>query len=273
MKSIKRTIILFIVMISLLSIASASSGTWTLTDLGWQYLEANGNQVFGWQRINKKWYWFDNQGIMVTGLQEINGSNYFFSDSGSMLTGWQQVNDQWLYFSPDGSMLTNGWVNNEYYMGPDGLMLTNTITPDGYYVDASGRWIDFGKTNKSFEKEIVRLVNEARAEQGLHPLNENPNLTLAAEIRAGEIQQVYDHIRPDGSSCFTIFSQLGIQDASSIGENIAMYHKTPQAVFNDWMNSAGHYENIMDSTFRSIGVGVTKYKGRYYWTQLFSSNP
>ena len=52
-------------------------------------------------------------------------------------------------------------------------------------------------------------------------------------------------------------------------ENIARYQKTPQAVMNDWINSEGHYNNIIAS-HSYIGIGVYKdSNGKLYWVQLF----
>ena len=56
----------------------------------------------------------------------------------------------------------------------------------------------------SFEAEVIRLVNEERAEYGLPALTTTDALTAAAAKRAEEISGDYGHDRPDGSSCFTV---------------------------------------------------------------------
>ncbi|MBR6770619.1 MAG: hypothetical protein IKM28_05180 [Lachnospiraceae bacterium] len=56
----------------------------------------------------------------------------------------------------------------------------------------------------------------------------------------------------------------------STGENIAWGQKTPEEVVNAWMNSEGHKDNILNSSFTSIGVGCYENNGILYWVQLFT---
>ena len=51
------------------------------------------------------------------------------------------------------------------------------------------------------------------------------------------------------------------------GENIAMGYRTPQEVVNAWMNSSGHRANILNASYKRIGVGYVS-QGNY-WTQMF----
>jgi uncharacterized protein YkwD len=54
------------------------------------------------------------------------------------------------------------------------------------------------------------------------------------------------------------------------GENIAMGQDSAEQVMNDWMNSQGHRENILNPNFKKIGVGIHKgADGRLYWAQMF----
>ncbi len=56
----------------------------------------------------------------------------------------------------------------------------------------------------------------------------------------------------------------------SAGENIARGQSTPEAVMNSWMNSAGHRENILSTSYTSIGIGcAADSSGRLCWVQLF----
>ncbi len=121
----------------------------------------------------------------------------------------------------------------------------------------------------SFALEVVELVNAERAKAGLSPLSINTRAASAAAVRANEIQRSFSHTRPDGSSFSTALTQAGANYRKS-GENIAYGQAAPQQVMNDWMNSAGHRANILDSAFTSIGVGhVQSSSGVHYWTQLF----
>jgi uncharacterized protein YkwD len=49
-----------------------------------------------------------------------------------------------------------------------------------------------------------------------------------------------------------------------------MGQKSPKEVVTAWMNSQGHRENILNSSFTDIGVGIAKNSsGSIYWTQMF----
>jgi len=112
---------------------------------------------------------------------------------------------------------------------------------------------------------VVDLVNAERAKQGISPLAVDADVMEAAQVRAKEIQSSFSHTRPDGRSCFTALDEAGAS-YSGAGENIALGQKTPEQVVNDWMNSEGHRKNILNSKFKSIGVGVDSTA----WTQLFT---
>ncbi len=127
----------------------------------------------------------------------------------------------------------------------------------------------------SYYSEVLRLVNEIRAEAGVDLLTLDTTLCKAATMRAVEMNysHIFSHTRPDGSSCFSVLGFYGISYGSA-GENIAAGYKTPQKVVEGWKNSEGHYKNMINSSFKKLGVGLSKEEtGGYndYWVQLFSN--
>ena len=114
--------------------------------------------------------------------------------------------------------------------------------------------------------EVIRLVNQERAKEGLAALQTNDVISEAAQVRAAELPALFDHTRPDGSSCFTALDEAGVRYWTA-GENIAAGYSTPEQVVEGWMNSTGHRANILSSSFTTIGVGR---EGRY-WVQLFTA--
>ena len=117
--------------------------------------------------------------------------------------------------------------------------------------------------------QVIELVNSYRAEHGISPVKYDAAATCAAQTRAREIVSVFSHTRPDGKRCFTALDECGA-NYQGAGENIAMGQTTAKEVMNDWMNSAGHRENILNENFTKIGVGVYQGDdGRLYWTQMF----
>ena len=122
--------------------------------------------------------------------------------------------------------------------------------------------------NSAYEAQVLRLVNAERAKTGLAPLVMDDGAVKVAHLRAKEIVQSFSHSRPDGRSCFTAASDLGISYRFA-GENIAYGYKTPEQVVNGWMNSEGHRKNILSASFTKIGIGCYESSGVLYWSQFF----
>lgn len=128
------------------------------------------------------------------------------------------------------------------------------------------------------ETTIIDLVNELREEQGVSSVESNEMLKAAAMIRAVETEEAFSHTRPDGSDAFTVFQEEGITyPYQTVGENLGMatYHTDEEGmaefIFNGWVESEGHYENMIRPEYAEIGVGV-HYDGEIlYATQLFGT--
>ena len=119
-----------------------------------------------------------------------------------------------------------------------------------------------------YANSVAVLVNKERAQRGLSPLRVLPRLQSAAQVRAQEIIQLFDHQRPNGTKCFSVIEEFGL-DYYYIGENIAAGQTSPERVMNAWMNSDGHRGNILDPEFMYIGVGVAQSGNTIYWSQMF----
>ncbi|GGF26483.1 hypothetical protein GCM10010954_26900 [Halobacillus andaensis] len=120
----------------------------------------------------------------------------------------------------------------------------------------------------AFEQQVVDLTNEERAKQGLAPLELDVELSGVAKDKSLDMQQnnYFSHDSPTHGSPFDMMNAYGI-DYTTAGENIAMGQTTPEQVVQGWMNSEGHRENIMNSSFTHIGVGHAE--DGNYWTQMF----
>lgn len=53
------------------------------------------------------------------------------------------------------------------------------------------------------------------------------------------------------------------------GENIAMGQDDPQEVTKTWVNSSGHFRNMVSTGYKFVGVGVFERNGTKYWCQQF----
>ena len=145
-----------------------------------------------------------------------------------------------------------------------------------YYEDISKEDINEYKNIQSENtytdliNEVYEITNNYRSLVGVPSLTLDFSLVEAASIRVKELSDSFSHTRPKGSSCFTVLSELGISYGTA-GENIAAGYSSPQSVMEGWRSSSGHYQNIISSKFKKIGIGVNIVNNQYYWVQIFSN--
>jgi uncharacterized protein YkwD len=107
-------------------------------------------------------------------------------------------------------------------------------------------------------------INAERGRYGLAPLRLNRRLAAAAAAHAGDMdaRNYFSHDSLDGGSFVDRIRRAGyLKGARSwtVGENLAWGSRgraAPQRITQSWMNSPGHRENILNSSFREIGIGV-----------------
>ena len=105
-------------------------------------------------------------------------------------------------------------------------------------------------------QKIIELTNQERSKYELALLTENIKLTNAAEQKAQDIlaQQKFAHNFSDQR-----FSQW-IKDAgyqySIVGENLAINFISSEGLFNAWLASPTHKQNILHDDYQEIGVAV-----------------
>lgn len=134
-----------------------------------------------------------------------------------------------------------------------------------------GQVINIPTTNTTvtdFEQEVIRLVNEIRAQNGLTALTYNWQLGRVARYKSQDMKdnRYFAHNSPVYGTPFQMIRNFGISFRSA-GENIAKGYATPQGVVNAWMNSSGHRANILNAGYTHIGVGYVS--DGNYWTQMF----
>lgn len=120
----------------------------------------------------------------------------------------------------------------------------------------------------AFEQEVLELTNAERQKQGLQPLTLDTELSKVARVKSEDMaaNNYFDHTSPTYGTPFEMMKQFGIS-YSSAAENIAQGQTTPAQVVEAWMNSQGHRENIMNSSYTHIGIGHAA--DGNYWTQMF----
>ncbi|MCM1335169.1 MAG: CAP domain-containing protein [Bacteroides sp.] len=123
---------------------------------------------------------------------------------------------------------------------------------------------------------MLSLVNQARRENGLDELWYSARVHEVSTLRAVELSSYYSHTRPNGEGFYTAFAEVGVSYRFA-GENIAYgrnMFETPGEVFEAWMNSESHRENILNPDFECVAFGLTTLKvganTYYYWSQEFA---
>ncbi|MFI9390076.1 CAP domain-containing protein [Streptomyces bauhiniae] len=117
---------------------------------------------------------------------------------------------------------------------------------------------------------VVELVNAERAKVGCSPVELNSTLTKAAQDHSADMaaHNTMSHTGSDGSDPGSRITAAGYQ-WSAYGENVAYGYATPEQVMAGWMDSPGHRENILNCSYKEIGVGLAQPGS--YWTQDFGT--
>ncbi len=115
---------------------------------------------------------------------------------------------------------------------------------------------------------VVELVNAERAEAGCAPVTANSTLNTAAQRHSEDMASTgtMSHTGSDGSDPGERLTRAGYA-WSTYGENVAYGYSTPEQVMQGWMTSPGHKANILNCSFKEIGVGLSG----TYWTQDFGT--
>ncbi len=114
-------------------------------------------------------------------------------------------------------------------------------------------------------QHLLDLHNTERKRSGLSSLNLNPLLLNASQKHA--IWMANNH-RLDHNEGLLLFAKRITNSGYHFwmaGENIAMGQPTTAAVFQAWMTSPGHRDNILKPSYRDIGLGMATSNGQIYW--------
>lgn len=127
-----------------------------------------------------------------------------------------------------------------------------------------------GTFEQSKARELLALVNAARAKVGSGPLEYDENLEQIAMVRAAEIAVMFSHSRPNGQTCFSAADEMGVNSVFFCGENILCGGVYTSEFANQlWTESPGHYKNMINPGFTSVGFGAFEQNGVMFWVECF----
>ncbi|MFH1676785.1 MAG: CAP domain-containing protein, partial [bacterium] len=130
---------------------------------------------------------------------------------------------------------------------------------------------------QSSRTQLLSLVNADRISGGIQSVSSDPYLDTVAQYHAQDMsaKHFFSHYNLDGWSPWQRMDYFGVSYGSA-GENIAVGQDSVSEVEIAWMNSAGHKANIMNGSFKKVGLGIAPilsgdmYYPGYYWVQVFS---
>nr|WP_206154918.1 CAP domain-containing protein [Clostridium muellerianum] len=129
-------------------------------------------------------------------------------------------------------------------------------------------------TLSASEQQMIKMVNDARAQNNLPALKIDTQLCNVARIKAQDMidNNYFSHSSPKYGSPFDMMKSFGVKYVAA-GENIAG-NQSVQNAQNALMNSPGHRKNILNPDFTHIGIGIRQ-GGPYsnMFSQMFISKP
>ena len=114
--------------------------------------------------------------------------------------------------------------------------------------------------NLEIRQEMIRLINQTRKANGVSELPVNEALMTAAQA-CSDRRYTWHHAAEEGQAAADAGYPYGF------GDNLTVFTGTDDAArraVDNWINSPGHFETMIDSRCDCIGVGVTQYDGITY---------
>ena len=126
------------------------------------------------------------------------------------------------------------------------------------------------------EAQLIALTNRSRASAGLKALKVDPALTSIARWRSQDMIQndYFSHDIPGYGKVFKKLDESGYcyrLAGENIGWNTYPDDQATAAIHQMFMDSSGHRDNILGSSWDAIGVGPTRAPDdKKMWTVLFA---
>lgn len=195
------------------------------------------------------------------------GDMYWQSDNPAVISKFYNTSRTWLGYTPDRCRYP--------VVAGTGTTTITAGTYDGKYYDKITVTV-IAPPVEQWKRDVLALVNQERAKNGLGALNWGGVCATAADVRVKEQMTLYSHTRPDGSSWSTACPEIAAT-GGKIGENLAVDNAavSPETVVATWMGSPEHRKNILDPDFKYLTVGFIFDPGsqhKTYWSQYFSTH-
>ena len=217
------------------------------------------------------------------GSQSVSKENLIKPNHGVVLFGYQNTYTDVI----DASVLPRALGNNR--------AIANSETRIGRYYSTLSQGeihntgFDIGQVhqgqvasgNESWAYSHLAKINQLRYEHGLAPVSINLDASGYAFSKSQDMIQngYFAHQNPEGDSIITQYLSFNPDDSNvhAVGENMAQaYPSTATSieaqVFDDLLHSPGHYQNMVDPAWDSVGLGFyydPSVSSKVYFVQLF----
>ncbi len=114
-----------------------------------------------------------------------------------------------------------------------------------------------GTTGQAIEQDQINRINNERRARGLPILGRSECLTIAA--RKWTNYMATTNVLSHSNLVGPVENNCGANWWQRIGENVG-YGGDSATIFNAYMNSKGHRENILRPEYQRVGVGAMTYK-------------
>ncbi|WP_251319441.1 CAP domain-containing protein [Flintibacter muris] len=114
--------------------------------------------------------------------------------------------------------------------------------------------------NLEIRQEMIRLINQTRKDNGVPELPVNEALMNAAQACSNR-RYTWHHAPEESQAAADAGYPYGF------GDNLTVFTGTTDAArraVDNWINSPGHFETMINSRCDCIGVGVTQHDGITY---------
>ena len=126
--------------------------------------------------------------------------------------------------------------------------------------DISGEEAISQMPNAEVRQELIRLINQTRKANGVSELPVNEALMNAAQV-CSDRRYTWHHSQEECQAAADAGYPYGF------GDNLTVFTGTEDAAqhaLDNWINSPGHFQTMIDPACDCIGVGVTQHDGITY---------
>ncbi|EOS65491.1 CAP domain-containing protein [Oscillibacter sp. 1-3] len=187
-----------------------------------------------------------------------SGTDYTVTSSNPDTVAVEQVLTFWVAVAK-GSGIAEITASNSVGECGSMTLTVGPAAPTSLEAPASGDSVGL-MDNLEIRQEMIRLINQTRKDNGVPELPVNEALMNAAQACSNR-RYTWHHAPEESQAAADAGYPYGF------GDNLTVFTGTTDAArraVDNWINSPGHFETMINSRCDCIGVGVTQHDGITY---------